>query len=86
MKKTKIPSLVTIAILTVITILFWIVFGVIRILTLKPSIQVEPHVTKSFSPELETTTLDKIQEKLYFGKEDKITLPLASTISGEVVQ
>lgn len=61
MKKTKIPNIVNLAILTVVTTVFWIVFEVIRTLTLKPDTYVSPAVIKSLSPELDTKLLDEIR-------------------------
>ncbi len=64
-KQTKAPSLVTIAILTVVTIIFWIGFGVYRIFTSKPSPPVPKEVTLPLNPNLNTTILNSLQNKTY---------------------
>lgn len=69
MKKLKVPSLVTILILTVITIVFWIVFGVVRIFQTKPAPSVPPEILDPLNPNYDKTTVDKIQERIYFDNE-----------------
>jgi len=68
MKKTKVPSLVTLSVLTAITVAFWIIFSVLRIFTTKPSPAVPPEILEPFSPNLNTTIIDKMQQRLYFEK------------------
>lgn len=69
MKKLKVPSSVTIAILTLITIIFWIVFGVIRIIVFKPSPSIPEQILTPLNPTLDKKTVDKIQERIYFDRQ-----------------
>ena len=66
MNKAKIPSLVTIGILTVVTISFWIVFSVVRIFTAKPTPPIPPEVLAPLNPNYDKNVVDKIQGRLYF--------------------
>jgi hypothetical protein len=66
MKKTKLPSPVTLAILTLITVVFWISFGVLRILTAKPSPKVSAEILNPLTPTLDTETLNKIESGIFF--------------------
>lgn len=88
MKKTKIPSIVAVMILTVITISFWIVFSVIRIFTTEPTPSIPPEILNPLNPNYDKTAVDKIQERIYFDKEQIFTSPTASpeaaTGSGEL--
>lgn len=74
MKTTKLPSLVSIAILTTITILFWTVFNVYRVLTNKAPITIQENLMEPLSPNLDTQTLDKIQNSLVF-EENQFQTP-----------
>lgn len=65
-KQTKTPSLVTIAILTAVTIIFWIGFGVYRIFTSEPPLPVPKEVVLPLNSNLDTTTLNGLQNKIYF--------------------
>ncbi len=69
MKKIKIPSIVAVMILTVITISFWIVFSVIRIFTTEPTPSIPPEILNPLNPNYDKTVVDKIQERIYFDKE-----------------
>jgi len=66
MKKPKAPRLVTIAITTTITVIFWIFFTLYQVLTTKPSPSVEPNLLEPIDPTLNTAVLDKISEREYF--------------------
>lgn len=67
-EKTKTPSLVTIAILTTVTIVFWIGFGVYRIFTSKPSSPVPQEVILPLNSNLDMTALNGLQNKMYFSE------------------
>lgn len=76
MKKTNLPSLVTISILTVITVIFWIIFSIIRIFTTEPDIKVASEVLEPIDPTLDTETLNNVQGRTFFSTGQTIlTLP-----------
>lgn len=72
MKKPKAPKLVTVAILTTITIIFWVFFTLYNILTSKSPVVVPPHILEPIDPTLDTQTLDKLNDKTYF-EEGEVT-------------
>lgn len=78
MKKTNLPSLVTISILTAITIILWIFFSVYRVLTAKPAPSVAPGILEPVSPTLERGALDKIETSLFF-EESQIPTTIVSS-------
>lgn len=69
MKKLKVPNIVTIMILTVITISFWIVFSVVRIFRTEPTPSIPPEILNPLNPNYDKTAVDKIQGRIYFDKE-----------------
>lgn len=69
MKKLKVPSLVTIMVLTVITISFWIVFGVLRIFRTEPSPSIPPEILNPLNSSYDKSVVDKIEKRIYFDKE-----------------
>jgi hypothetical protein len=66
MQKTKLPSLVTILILTLITALMWIGFNVYRAFTQKPVPSVPSEISQPLTPTLDQDTINKIQSSLFF--------------------
>lgn len=63
-KIQKVPKLVTIAILTVITIVFWIGFGIYRIFTKSESTPLASDVTLPLSPTLDQSVLSGLKNRL----------------------
>lgn len=64
--KTKIPNLVTVLIFTLITSIAWVFFSVYRALTAKPNFDVPPAVLQPLSPNLDKSTIDKVEGRMYF--------------------
>jgi hypothetical protein len=64
--KIKAPKLVTIAILTLITIVFGVGFEVYRTFTTKPAPVVPPAIIEPVDPTLDAATLNKLQQRIYF--------------------
>ena len=78
-KNIKAPSLVTIATLTVITVVFWIVFSVLRLLEAPTEVRVSREALQALAPALDTETLQNLPNRLYFAPsqigETTITFP-----------
>ena len=83
MQKTKIPSLVIIAVFTTITVICWIAFGVIRILTTKPTVNVPAQILSPISPTFDKNAVDKIRQTVYFDKEQEFEVLPAPSASLE---
>lgn len=62
------PSIVTIAILTTITIIFWIFFGVYRVLTGQAEVNVPPQALTPIQPTLNQEVLGRLEQRKYFEK------------------
>ena len=66
MKKPKQPSYMTLAILTVITVFFWIIFSVLRLLQKPVETKVPSEILEPISPTLDLETLDSLRSSEYY--------------------
>lgn len=66
MKKPKAPKLVTVAITTTITIIFWIFLTLYHVLTTKPAPSVNPELLEPITAELDIESLEKIGKTVFF--------------------
>lgn len=66
MNKIKAPRVVTIAVFTTITIIFWIFFNVYHVLTTPSEVQVDPALLQPIDPTLNTEVLDSIESGIFF--------------------
>ena len=69
-KRIKVPGLVTIMALTLITAILWVGFEVIRIVIAKPNPDVPAEVLKELNPTLDAAQLDKLQGRVYLSEEE----------------
>jgi len=81
MKKQKKPNLVILGILTLITVLFWIGFSVYRSLTSEAPVKVPSEILEPISPTLDTETLSKVGNKLFFLEQELAEIILISSPS-----
>lgn len=65
MKNPKLPSLVSILVLTLLTVVMWISFSIYRALTTKPTPEVPSAISQPLTPTLDKSTLDKIESKIF---------------------
>ena len=72
MNKSKAPRLVTVAICTTITIIFWIFVGLYTIFTSKSQIVVDPKILEPLIPTLDTTALSQLEDKVFFEENEVI--------------
>ncbi len=70
MKKQKKPSVVVLGILTLITILLWIGLSAYRSLTAEAPAKVSSEILEPISPTLDTETLGKVGNKLFFLEQE----------------
>ncbi len=70
MNKPKAPHFVTVAVLTTITIIFWVFFNLYNILSKKADLKFDPKILEPISPELNIQTLNTIQERRFFEEKD----------------
>ncbi|MCL4382874.1 hypothetical protein M1545_03730 [Patescibacteria group bacterium] len=81
MKKNKTPSVVTVSILTIITISFWVVFSILRLIISPPEPQVEEDISSPLDPKLNEKTLGEIGGKTFYDAsqiETQIAIPTES--------
>lgn len=70
MRAPKSPRLVTLAIVSTATIIFWIFFEVYRIFTATPAVNVPPELLYPINPSLDAPTLQNIENRLFFEEGD----------------
>lgn len=61
----KLPVVVTLLILTLITVIFWISFGIYRSFTNEPESTVSEETLLPLNPILDTETINEIKERKY---------------------
>lgn len=83
MKKPKAPKLVTVAITTTITIIFWIFFTLYQVLTTKPSPSVDPNLLKPIDANLNSESLEKVKDRIFHEEGSFVPLPTNAPITGE---
>ena len=69
-KRIKVPGIVTIMALTLITTILWVGFEVVRIVISKPEPDVPPQVLESLNPTLDTLLLDKLEKRVYLNEDE----------------
>lgn len=62
-KNKKLPSVIVLMILTVITILFWISFSVYKVFTNNEPLSVPEKVIEPLNPNLDMRTLNEIENR-----------------------
>lgn len=74
MLKPKPPKLVSIVLLTTITIILWVFYGLYSTLTKDIYIEVPKKILEPIDPELDLLSLNSIQEKVFYEIEQNQTL------------
>lgn len=70
MKKLKTPTAVTTAVLTLITLFFWIAFEVYRSLTVRPAPPVPAEIIMPLNPTLDAESLNKLQQRMHLSETE----------------
>lgn len=70
MKKPRPPRLVTIAVLTTVTIILWVFFGVYRILTSSPPTVVPEELLAPINATLDQEALGNIETRIFFTEDE----------------
>ncbi len=68
MKKTKLPNIVSVLILTLITSVMWISFNVYRAFTTKPAPVVPAEISEPLTPTLDTDAINQIESRTFLGE------------------
>ncbi len=82
MKKSRTPTPVITAVLTLITIVFWLGFEVFRTLTVKPEPTVPQPIVRPLDPTLDINTLQSIGQRAFLS-DDQIgnVQPVVPTVA-----
>jgi hypothetical protein len=70
MRSPKSPRLVTIAIISTATIIFWIFFEVYRIFTTASPVNVPSELLQPINPVLDNSALQNIEGRVFFEEEE----------------
>jgi len=85
--KRKIPSLVTILVLTTLTSVMWITLSIYRAITTEPAAVVPEEISRALDPELDQGTISEIQKRIFLGEDQIpatiITSPAPTSIPEE---
>lgn len=84
MKRAKPPSIITVAIVTTITIIFWIFFEVYQILTGEADINIPEELLKPINPTLNQETLSSLKGRINFQKENVTHFSSSTGIGGNI--
>lgn len=84
MRNTKLPSLVTILVLTLITTLMWIGFNIYRAFAQKPAPAVPDEISQPLTPTLDRDTISKIQSSLFFDQSQVPQINITGTTPAPV--
>lgn len=63
MKNKKLPSIVVLMILTLITAVFWMMFSIYRSFTKPASISIPDEVVNQLVPKLDTETIELVRSR-----------------------
>ena len=70
MKKIKTPSIVIIGVITLITIVLWVVFGVLRIVITQPSPDIPDEILSPITPTLDTSTISELENRTHLSESE----------------
>lgn len=68
MQKTKLPNIVSILILTMITTVMWVGFSIYRAFNQAPPPSVPADISASLTPSFDTNTVNKVESALFFSE------------------
>ena len=66
MDKIKTPKLVTVAILTTITIIFWVFVGLYNIIVTPSPVNIDPELLEPINPVLDKEALKRLEGRIFF--------------------
>lgn len=65
MKKTKLPSLIPILVLTLITVVMWVFFDIFRALKQTPELTVPTTISQPLTPTLDQNSINQIESRIF---------------------
>ncbi|HTK03292.1 MAG TPA: hypothetical protein VL401_00790 [Alphaproteobacteria bacterium] len=70
MKNTKLPNLISILVLTLLTAVTWISFGIYRAFTTKPAPVVKKEVSEPLNPTLDKDVINSLGNRLFLNDQN----------------
>ena len=70
MKKDKLPSIVSILILTLMTVILWISLSIYHAFTTKPAASVPAEILATINPTLDQDTIKQIESGVYLNSSE----------------
>lgn len=84
MQRKKLPIILNLAIITMITSMVWVGFEIYRSISKEPGVAVPPEIAAELSPNLDLEILSAISERVYLeDNEIDSPLPAVSLIESE---
>lgn len=84
MRKTKLPNIVTILILTMVTTVMWVGFSIYHAFTQAPPAAVPTDIGAALNPSLDTSTIAKVESALYFDPSQIPAISLSTPTSSPI--
>lgn len=85
MKNLKVPTFVAVAILTTITLVFWVFFSVYRVFTKQTTPNIPASVLEPLNPNLDKGVLDQLQGRTYFEEGQVPSIPILTPTPEELI-
>lgn len=79
MKTPKPPNIVLVGIITVVTIVLWIIFGVYKLVTTPQDVNVSSDILSPVSPTLDQEGLSLLEQRLFFTEAELSGISIVST-------
>ncbi len=70
MKQSKLPNLISVLILTLITVVMWISLNIYRAISTKPAPVVPDEISKPLNPNLDTETITNLGTKIFLNESE----------------
>ena len=79
MKNPKPPNIVLVGIITVVTIVLWIIFGVYKLVTTPQDVDVSDNILSPVNPALNQEGLSILEQRIYFSESELSGVNIVST-------
>ena len=85
MPKTKPPSLVTVLILTLITVIMWVGFDVLRLFNQPATPSVPENVSRQIDPTLDQSAIDQLESRIFLDDTQIPDTVISKTAGQELI-
>lgn len=81
MKNVRPPKQVVVAVLTLATVIFWIVFGVLRIIIQPEIVDVPKEILEPLAPSLDTAVLTNLEGRIFLSDSEIGETQITTSVS-----